>query len=372
MKIPARFLPECIDRGIDKIAGAKLTQLTSAALISHDIYCEERYTSRDGSRVAILRSINGRENQQLWVIDMRTSQVAMLSDAIEGFPTSPLNGDNLFFIRPGKSSPYVLCRANLMTFEVDEVFDMSKCPTTRYRVGTISPDERWYVGNQRLSADTWGFYHIDLQAGTWKTFHEQRDMCNPHPQFEPTHGRDIMVQHNRGCVFDENDNIVRLVGEEGATLYLIGADGGNLRRLPLGKPHTPPVTGHETWVGDTGKILLSTDKAELHLLTPGEAQSKILWKGIAFNHVSVSNDGKYFITDSWPTGVLYVGNIATGRLLPLCDSRATCSAPQHAHPHAYMTPDNRFIIFNSDSTGLGQVWCAKIPEWFLPALDFPA
>ena len=33
-----------------------------------------------------------------------------------------------------------------------------------------------------------------------------------------------------------------------------------------------------------------------------------------------------------------------------------------------MTSDNRHVIFNSDYTGLGQVWAAEIPNGFLDAL----
>lgn len=371
MQIAPRWLPENITRDIDKLSGARLTQLTSAAMVSHNIYCEERYTSKDGSRAAILRGVNGREEMQLWVIDLSTGQVAKVCDQIEGFPTSPLNGDNLYFIRPGKSSPRILCRFNLMTFVLDELFDMTRCPETRHAVCSISPDERYYLGKMRTSRTAWGFYRIDLKDNSWAPFHEHEEICNPHPQYEPTRGEQIMVQHNRGCVIDEEENIIHLVGEVGATLYLLSGDGKTITRLPVGKPYTPPVTGHECWVADTGKILLSTAGNELHLLTPGEAKSKLLWKGMPFNHVSASNDGKYFVTDSWPTGILYVGSLITGRLLPLCDSKATCRAPQHTHPHAYMTPDNRFVIYNSDVTGLGQVWSAELPQGFLATLDVP-
>jgi len=47
------------------------------------------------------------------------------------------------------------------------------------------------------------------------------------------------------------------------------------------------------------------------------------------------------------------------------------TSAQHSHPHAYMTPDNRFVIFNSDRTGLCQLWGAEIPAGFLEALDLP-
>ena len=45
---------------------------------------------------------------------------------------------------------------------------------------------------------------------------------------------------------------LRLVGDEGATLYLINKDGGDYRPLPVGKPYTWPVQGHQCWIGTTG------------------------------------------------------------------------------------------------------------------------
>src|SRR5687768_6457786 len=99
MRISPQWSPEAIERGVDKHVSARLVQLTSAPIISHDIYCEERYTSADGSRVAFHRSPPG-EPEQLWVCDLPTLQVTQISSVTLGFPSSPLNGDNLYYIRP--------------------------------------------------------------------------------------------------------------------------------------------------------------------------------------------------------------------------------------------------------------------------------
>jgi len=52
VQLKPRWQTETIARGCDANVGARLTQLTSAALISHNIYCEERYTSADGGFIA--------------------------------------------------------------------------------------------------------------------------------------------------------------------------------------------------------------------------------------------------------------------------------------------------------------------------------
>jgi hypothetical protein len=378
MKLALQWSPETIQRGADNHCGARLIQLTSAALISHDIYCEERYTTADGSRLAFLRSPTGAAPEELWVCDLRSFAVARVSDSIHGFPTSPLFRDTLFYISQRRGTDRALMRLDLKTLEQEEVFDLGPCPKYRYSVCTVSPDERYFVSNLRVDRNTWGLYRADLSRGTWEVFHQHQDICNPHPQFEPAQGQDILVQLNRGCVVDEEENFSRLVGDEGATLYLINRDGGNYRPLPVGKPHTGPVSGHECWVGATGQVILTTceDQGnEIHLVAPGDARSRRLWRGVgrgvAFMHIAASNDGRYFIVDDLANGKLYVGSIATARLLPLCDTGASCARAQYTHPHAYLTPDHRYVIFNSDRTGLGQVWAAELPAGFLDALDLP-
>ena len=373
MKLKPRWTPETIDRGVDANVGARMLQLTSAAAISHNIYCEERYTSADGSRIAFLRSMRGSKPEELWLYDAASRGVALICHTILGYPTSNIFQDALFFVRTEGEPKRILTRLDLKTLEQEDVFDLTPCPRQAWLVCTISPDGRYFVSNLRVSKGVWGLYRADLERGTWDVIHEHKDICNPHPQFEPSAGRDILVQHNRGCDTDEDDNTIHLVGEEGATLYAIDCDGKNLRPLPVGTPHTPPVTGHECWIARTGKILLTTCGGnQIHVAAPGEAASRCLWKGLPFSHISASSDGRFFVVDDVRSGKIYVGNLEDGRMLPLCDTGATCATPQYTHPHPYMTPDARHVIFNSDRTGLAQVWAAEVPRWFLESLSMPA
>lgn len=374
MKLEAQWTPEAIDRGTDTNVGARMVQMTSAALVSHNIYCEERYTSADGSRIAFLRSPTGGAPEQLWVYDVPTRHVVCVCTEVCGYPTSNIYRDTLYYAHPGKTSQRILTRLDLKALEQDDVFDLSACPSGRWLVCTISPDERYFVGNLRVSGKVWGLYRVDLERGTWEVFHEHEDIFNPHPQFEPSQGRDILVQLNRGGVLDEQQNIVVCVGEEGATLYVIDRDGGNLRPLPVGKPYTAGVTGHECWVGDTGQVILTTGGErgnEIHVVSPGDERSRRLWKGLAFSHISAAADGLHFVCDDVSNGRIYVGNVRTGRMLPLCDTGTSSGGPQYTHAHPYATPDGRLVVFNSDRTGLAQVWCAEIPDGLLDVLADP-
>lgn len=63
-----------------------------------------------------------------------------------------------------------------------------------------------------------------------------------------------------------------------------------------------------------------------------------------FNHLAASDDGR-------------------------CESWTRQGRPQHTHAHPYMTPDNRHVIFNSNITGVWQVYAARIPNDFLNRLE---
>ena len=53
----------------------------------------------------------------------------------------------------------------------------------------------------------------------------------------------------------------------------------------------------------------------------------------------------------------------------VCEPTTTGGSAQYTHLHPYMTGDNRWVVFNSDRTGLAQVYIASIPEGFLESLE---
>src|SRR5688500_10279050 len=117
MKLNLNWVPETIARGTDSNVGAGLYQITSAALISHNIYCEERYTSADGRYIAFLRSASGQSGEALWLHQTRTANVALISEAVVGYPTSTLYSDELYYVRPGANGSRTLVRVDLKSLE---------------------------------------------------------------------------------------------------------------------------------------------------------------------------------------------------------------------------------------------------------------
>lgn len=377
-----RWVDECTPRGVDERTGVAIRQLTSGPLLSHNIYGEQLHTSADGSRIALVRCASPDiywDPLEVWVCDLNTWQTARAGLANRWCFASNPYCDTVYF--PGVSagsnrSETHLMRLDLLSLECEPVFAFGACPVPLHS-GAISRDWRYFVSYQYLGGNRFGIYRVDLERGTWEMIHEQQDIVNPHLQFETAQSHDILVQHNRGCVLDADGEVQRLVGDEGATLYVIDRDGKNYRPLPVGKPYTAPVMGHECWIGDSGRILFSTcdppPEGNLHTITPGDARSAVLARGHLYNHVSASADGHYFVADAWPTageddGELYVGTIADGHTRLLCHPHTSNGHPQYSHAHPYITPNNRHVIFNSDRTGLAQVYAAVLPDGFLDSL----
>jgi len=375
--VSVRWLVESVRRGRDPSSGSELVQLTSSPVISDCIYGEQPPCNPDGTRIAFLRYLHsGDPNRELWVCDLETMRVARVGGPVLSVGCQAYS--DFVYYETVKRGRRVLVELSLETLEAEEVFDTSGLPRFMVR-GTVSPDGRYYVSMARLGPRRYALIRLDLRKGEWRVIHERPDLINPHPQFEPSRGLDILVQWNRGGLLDEAGNIVRLVGEEGATLYVIDRDGGSVRQLPVGRPYTAPITGHECWVGRTGEVVLTIDlpwqeaveRGNVLAVRPGEASARVVSKGPPVCHISASRDGRFFIGDelSSPGKPIVVGSMRTGRRAVLCRTMTSTSSAQYTHPHPYMTADNRWVIFNSDRTGVPQLYAASVPDDFLDSLE---
>ena len=368
---PRRWIQEQIRRGKDLLSGADIWQLTSAAAISHDIYGEQLYCSKDGRRIAFLRcaTTDHRDGpMELFVTDLAARGVKRLGKAAFFLVGGNGRQDAIFYARRIKGELRIT-RVNFSTLEQRDVFAFGDCPEPEFRgLLAVSPDERFVMIVRRLGDRRYGIERIDLKNHSWELIHEKDDIFNAHLQFNPA-GGELMVQHNRGGILDRDFNVVRSVGPKGATLYVIDQDGKNERPLPLGTPHTAPVTGHECWIGETGRILCTTHGGKVYTSAPNDKQATFIARGSGFIHITASPDGRFYVVDSIGTGRLFLGCIATGKVAPLCDSGASGGSPQYTHTHPYITPGNARVIYNSDRTGIAQVYAARIPEDLLTELE---
>jgi len=94
-------------------------------------------------------------------------------------------------------------------------------------------------------------------------------------------------------------------------------------------------------------------------------------KGYTLNHIGVSRDGRFFVGDAMglPEIPIVVGSVRTGRNMILCETHSSGGSPQYTHPHPYFIGDARWVIFNSDRTGIPQIHAASVPEGLLESLE---
>ena len=397
--MPVRWAQESCDRRDDPVSGARIIQLTSAAAISNNIYGEQPYCSPDGKRLVIARCTDFcfDEAGSLLVHDLGTLKIAMVARAmvgVRGVFNSAWSGLIHYWTQDRQ-----LTRLSLTTLEQEVVY-VEEDPAAPLPGSSVSPDQRYVIGSaHRLDgpgAPTIQIVRLDLQKGKQDVIFEHPEICNPHLQFNPVTGRQILVQNNRGVRMNKDGTVDYLHTEEGTTLFVIDVDGTNQRYLPVGPPMTAGATGHECFVADTGRVLFSVvwnlkdwaldgrfPTGNILTAAPGDEKPAVFEAPEhRFNHVCASRCGEYFVADSHAGGAMFengelkaaslvVGNLRTGKCRTLVeDTMASGGGNQCNHTHPYLTADNRHVIFNADPYyGPAQVFAAVIPEGFLESLS---
>ena len=368
---------ETIHRGADPSSGATIKQLTSGPAIHTQIYGEVPYTDAGSRWFVFTKQRDTHGPVEVWRADLQRDWLTPVCDGVGGISGMAVSTDQRHFycVRSHGEDAFEIVRTDIETLEQTAIA-FTGPPFVR-SLGSVAPDGRTYITGTMLAPGRYGIVRYDLEAATREVIHEGPEICNAHPQVEPGEGQQILVQHNRGCEIDEQGRVTRSVGEMGATLYVIDIDGGNYQELPVGKPDTHPVQGHQCWIGATGEVLLTIvgqreemiEKGNLLALRPGDEAARAVSTGHAYWHASASKDGRFFVSDTIGEALIVVGSLRTGRARVLCESGASAGSPQYTHPHPYFTPDCRWVIYNSDGTGIPHVHAARVPEGLLEELE---
>jgi hypothetical protein len=363
---------EAIPAWVNAESGSEVVQLTSQPVISVNVHMELRFASADGRRIAIERQAFG-QPPELWVCDLDTSRLYRIGAGRA--MTASFSRNAIYYLTPSPEAR--LRRLNLADLSTREVMTLAHDAVPRKLA--VSPDERWLVAGPFLVRDNvFRLDLIELANGKRTTLCELKDIPNPHPQFDPGNPGRLLVQVNRGSRFTPGVGFQKLSGSLGATLCLVAVPSGEITPLSVGLPDTPAISGHSTWAGRSGRVVFTTAPGVhesllpgtgVYRLTPGEAKCVQIVSGQPFNHLAVSDDGRFFIVDDYRTQTIHIGSVETGRVLKLCDSRTRQGRPQYTHAHPYLTPDNRHVIFNSNVTGVAQVYAATVPAAFLDKLE---
>ena len=401
--MPIQWASESSDRRDDPVSGARIIQLTSAAAISNNIYGEQPCSSPDGQRVAIARCqdfcwdeegsllVHELDRLRITMVTRRMKMKGLRSVCVFNAAWSGL----VYYWTPDRK----LMQLSLTTLEQREVYAEDD-PAVPLPAGSVSPDQRYVLGfAPRLEgpgSPVFQVLRLDLQKKVREVIFEHPEIYNPHQQFNPVHGNQILLQNNVGVRLNQDGSLDRS-REAGCKLFAIDPDGRNQRYVPAGPPITHGITGHECFVADTGRVLFTAGymmpsdydwrhdplhpRGNLFTARPGDEQPTLFEAPEhKFNHVSASRCGRYFVADSH-TGpgmfangrfrpvALVIGNLQTGKHRVLVENtEGSTGGNQCTHTHPYLTADNRYVIYNADPHGIPQVFAAKIPPGFLEGL----
>jgi hypothetical protein len=389
-----QWFSEAADVYTDEASGSLITRLTHGAMHSINVYMEQPCNTPDGRYIAVQRSANVDPRMppfDLAIADLKTYRVAMVDKDCGGtlLGTSSYSGMVHYLRRNGE-----LIRLDLATQRKQIVYEQWDIGAGfEFTIQSVTPDGRYLIGVEFLPGYRSAIVRIDLHKQTWEHIYEHPEVLT-HLQINPANGRDILVQLNRGSGLDHQRRSRRVENPlVGATHFLIDINGKNERPLAIGEPHTSQTTGHSSWIGDTGRVVIACHwqdarveragaldarypQGNMFHVGPGEARPTCIdAPEHRFNHCSASRCGKYWVSDSYPKNIpgpipIVIGNFATGKHRTLVsDCKASCGNGAATHPHPYITGDNGHVVFNADVYHLGQVYKATIPPAFLASLD---
>ena len=360
---------------IDSETGILVMRLTSEPCISHHIYPEAPISTPDGKRFIFARrpalALDGKTT--FWIADLETLWIRQITDE-ENASAPVVTPDGKWFYY---SVERQVKRMSPLTFERETVFEIPG--ELEWVGGIVSVDYSGtrFLAGARGKSGLYGIAVIEPAAETARIVYEGKDIRNPHGQYSRTPERKVLIQVNNGIVVDGHENILRLVGEKGASLVVVNDDGSNPVTLKAGFSMVERVQGHQCWVGRQNTVITALHRRDdiskpwiqdrLVTVVPGE-EYRIVGAGKGFTHIHTSPDGEWWISDDNKTGDIYVGSIRTARYRLLHRSGSTFGSPQYTHPHPFFLGDGKTVGWNSDVTGVPQIYAARIPEGFLSTL----
>ena len=345
---------------VDEESGAEVFLLGPDERPADNIYGEQPYSDATGRRIAIRYYPLPNKPGGINIVDLQDGSTFEVLSGKPPFPAFHAWGRWLYYAQTIEGKK-VLRRCDYLTLKVENVAEL---PPERgsYSYGTVSPDHRYYAVSVRPPDGNASNVHLlDLETNQWSMLLDKPGYHAKHEQFSRDGRNRVLIQLNQ-----MPDVKVVLLSE----LEI----GGTEKRFPADQPYTLRPTGHEAWIGDSGRIFFSTGSnsttnGNIWSGKVGDEKPKLVYEGRRFGHVSVSRDGKYWIGDCGEKGIpIYIGSFATGRCKRACFSRTEYDGKQWSHAHPYLTADNKWLIFAARRNGHPQTYGAKLKEGWLEEL----
>lgn len=329
---------------IDPATGVRIMQLTSWPALSHTLYFHCPSFTPDNSLIFLSYSGGGRwSSPDAWRVNMDGSEIWPVTrrEGLAGFVVSP-DGATLYAQDAGELLAYPVGR----TLEVPQPVSVGTIDGVAYAgtiLGSITADGEYYVSTAIMESGRTALVRYATDGSEARVILEREAIA--HVQIDPS----------------GTDRILFGASVEGGSygIWLCGRDGENLRLWGLKES-----TGHYAFFGNTGKLISTVNKPFGSIVLYEEGVEPVLIaKGGHFWHAAGSWDGEWIVSDTnWPDIGLILINANTGLWAPLCHPQSSSGHPQWTHPHPMFSPDGRHVVFNSDRTGIGQVYSVEIPD----------
>jgi hypothetical protein len=362
------------ERFRDPETSIPILRLTSQPCINTRIRPEAPISTPDGKRFIFARRLPLGGRTSYWIADIETHKIRQITDE-EGAQAPVISpGGRWIYYSVGR----VIKRLSPDSFEREERFEIPEQIDPWGGVCSVDYSGTRFLTAARGRSGLYGVAVIDAVMGKAWMIAESRDCRIPHPQYAGNAGRKVLVQVNDGIKMDGHGNILRPVGESGASLHVLNDDGHGSERLAVGCSALERVQGHQCWVGRENLVITTLHRRKditspwvqdrIVVIAPDESSYRIVGEGKGFTHVHTSPDGNWWVSDCNRTGDIYIGSLETGRYRLLCHSRATFGAAPYTHPRPFFLGDGRSVGWNSDTTGVPHIYCASLPPGFLDTL----
>ncbi len=334
----------------DPRSGLRVIRLTHGPCIASNLYFEMCSFTED-DRYVVFRSQRYAGRDAPWDLFRATTdgkELVQLTDhdTMNGIVFCPKTHAFYFTIQRE------IRKLDILTMKEEPIAEApGPPPKENGTLASIDAEGQLYISNCRIGEHGSLLYKLDIPSRKITVLHE--GCSQNHIDIDPT-----------GHIISFNE-ITRnfQTGEiTDATPFYISVEGGT----PT--PYGFQRFAHRSWLGNTGTIqgTLLPPEAGIAILTPGASDVDICAQGRYYWHSGASRDGEWIVADTnWPQEGIYLLHVPTGHVAYVCNPKASCSHPQWTHPHPALSPGMNYVLFNSDATGIGQVYLAELSPSFL-------
>ena len=353
---------------VDSETGATIHQLTSDAGISHPSYFLQRSFTPD-NKTLVFTSYRDGGAAQLFEVGFPDGQIRQLTDGAPLHPFSPAilpGGEVVLFVRGG--SIWEVHRATLAERRIVEFENaqLGEC--------SFSSDAEWITAAVKQGSQS-GIVTGRRDGSQWRLIPFPRTVI--HPQFHPL-----------------EPEWIEFAGDPAPRMHRVRRDGTGMECL---YEHTnDEFVVHETFLGSTGDLLFTVWPYSLRRMNWTTRKITTIADCNAW-HIAPNRDGTLVLCDTnHPDLGIYLIDVETGARRRLCLSEATNQGtqwktsryalsadfaaarsgakqnlswmetasdsvygPQWTHPHPSFSPDEQWVAFASDRTGVTQVYAVE-------------